>query len=145
MKLFLDVNVVLDVLTRREPWAHDSASVLSLVADGRAEGFIAANTVTTLHHLLRQHLGLPRGAEFLVSLLGFLRAAEVRHETLSTALSLGWDDFEDAVQAICAMEVECDYFVSHDPRTLRMTSLSVVSPGELLGLLDLDADQQVGR
>jgi hypothetical protein len=135
LKLFFDINVVLDVLVAREPWAADSAAVLSLPAQGRAEGFVGAHTVTTLHYLLRKHLGHGRAAESLVSLLGLVRAVSIGHETLLKALSLGWGDFEDAVQAICALEVECDYFISRDPRALRMTSLAVVSPGELVAIL----------
>ena len=57
MRLFLDINVVLDVLTRREPWWRDSAAVLSLLEADEVSGMIAAHSVTTLHYLCAKHLG----------------------------------------------------------------------------------------
>ncbi len=48
MKLFLETNVLLDVLAQREPWVHNSAALLSLVDTGKVQGFVAAHTITTL-------------------------------------------------------------------------------------------------
>ena len=58
MKVLLDTNVVLDVLANREPFVADSAAVLSLVEDRKAEGFVAAHSVTTLYYLLRREVGI---------------------------------------------------------------------------------------
>lgn len=87
MKLFFDLNVILDVLANREPWVHDSAAALSLVADGKAQGFIAAHSVTTLDYLLRKHVGAERAAATLIELLGILQVVAVDHERLLKALS----------------------------------------------------------
>ena len=57
MRLFIDTNVVLDVLTDREPWFKDSAAVLTLLDDPGFEGLVAAHTVTTLFYLASKHLG----------------------------------------------------------------------------------------
>jgi len=45
-RVFLDIDVILDVLTRREPWYDDSAQVRSLLDDDAFEGFVAAHSVT---------------------------------------------------------------------------------------------------
>lgn len=135
MRLFFDLNVVLDVLARRAPWYDHAAAALSLVEAGEAEGFIAAHTVTTLDYLLRKHVGRERASSALVDLLGLLNAVEVGHEVLLNALSLGWADFEDAVQAVCALTVNADFFLTRDPADFQALSLPVVTPSELLALL----------
>jgi len=56
VKLFIDTNVVLDVLAQREPWFDDSARLLAHIEQGSASGHIAAHTLTTLHYLLAKHL-----------------------------------------------------------------------------------------
>lgn len=54
MKLFLDTNVVLDVLARRAPWERDAATLFSLIEAGRANGFVAPHGLATIHYLLRK-------------------------------------------------------------------------------------------
>lgn len=134
MRLFIDLNVVLDVLTRREPWFEHSAAVLSLINGMDREGYVAAHSVTTLEYLLSKHQGRGRAAAALIDLLALVRAVDVGHETLLQALSLGWSDFEDAVQAVCALASNADYLVTRDPRGFPALSIPVVTPSELLAL-----------
>lgn len=137
MKLFLDANVVLDVLARRPPWVEDSAAVLSLVDAGVAEGLVAVHSVTTLDYLLRRHLGREEAATVLIDLLGLVRAVAVDHELLLKAYSLGWEDFEDAVQAVCALEAGADYLVTRNPDDFEPLTIPVVTPAELLATLSV--------
>ena len=132
MKLFLDINVVLDVLARREPWVTDSASVLSLVDTGSADGFVAAHTITTLHYLLSRHLGRERASAALVDLLDVVEVTPVDGDVIRKGLSLGWADFEDAIQAVCAMNAGVDYLVSRNTRDFAAISIPVATPAEIL-------------
>lgn len=132
MKLFLDTNVLLDVLAARKPWVEEAAAVLSLLEAGHARGFVAAHTITTLHYLLSKHLGRERAASALVDLLDLVEVAAVDDEAIRRALALGWTDFEDAVQAVCALRVEADYFVTRDPQDFSALSIPVGLPAEVL-------------
>jgi hypothetical protein len=66
-----------------------------------------------------------------VELLSIVRAVAVDHELLHKALALGWNDFEDGVQAICALEIQADYLVTRDPKPFAHLSIPVVRPSEL--------------
>lgn len=135
MKLLLDIDVIVDVLARRHPWVEDSGAVLSLLDGDQAHGFVAVHTITTIHYLLTRHLDRTKARAALVDLLGLVEVVPVSHAMILRALSLGWSDFEDAVQAICALEVEADYVVSRDPDDFESLSIPVVTPTELLNLI----------
>ncbi|MGI8842420.1 MAG: PIN domain-containing protein [Gemmatimonadaceae bacterium] len=135
MRLFFDLNVVLDVLARREPWFEQSAAVLSLVDKTAVEGYVAAHSVTTLNYLLSKYHGRERTPAALIDLLGFVRAVNVDHDRLLEALALGWSDFEDAVQAVCALGISADYLITRDPKGFPALSIPVVTPSELLAIL----------
>lgn len=126
---------MLDVLAHREPWFEHSAAVLSFVDEMEIEGYLAAHSVTTLSYLLAKHRGLERTAAALIDLLGLLRAVNVDHERLLQALSLGWRDFEDAVQAVCALSIDADYLITRDPKGFPALSIPVVTPSETLAVL----------
>ena len=134
-RVLLDVNVVLDVLADREPFADASTAVLSRVETGALEGFLAAHTITTLHFLLSQHLGKARTRRALTSLLGLVELVPVDEGRLRHALAFNWADFEDAVQAACAEKAEADYLVTRNKPDFRRSPVKAVTPAELLALL----------
>jgi len=130
LKLFLDTNVVLDVLAVRQPWAADASALLSLVDGETVKAFVAAHTVSTLDYMLAKSIGRRRANAALVDLVKLVRVAEVNHEIVLQALALGWKDFEDALQAVCAINVEADILVTRDPRDFLGLPIAVASPGE---------------
>jgi predicted nucleic acid-binding protein len=135
VRLFFDLNIVLDVLARREPWFEHSAAVLSLVDGTETEGYVAAQSITTLHYLLSKYHSRGKAAAALIDVLALVRVVSLDHQTLLKALSLGWSDFEDAVQAVCAAGAGANYLVTRDPRDFPGLSIPVVSPSEVLAIL----------
>ena len=134
-RVLVDVNVLLDVLADREPFAADSQAVLARIEAGELEGLVAAHTVTTLHYLLSKHLGKARSRKVLLDLLQLLRVVAVDEDRLRHALGLNWADFEDAVQAACAEKAEAEYVVTRDKRGFARSAVKPISPAELLVLL----------
>jgi len=76
--------------------------------------------------------------------LRLVRVVPGDHDMMLKALSLGWKDFEDAVQAVCALQVGADYVVSRDPDDFESFSIPVVSPSDLLALLGRGGEEPQG-
>jgi predicted nucleic acid-binding protein len=140
MRLFIDINVVLDVLANREPWVEDSGAVLSLLDDAEVEGLIAAHSVTTLYYLASRHLGHKPAVAALIDLLEHLSVTPLDEDILLRALSLGWDDVEDAVQGVSAQRANVDYIVTRNPSDFEAASIPVVTPKQFLATLASSAD-----
>jgi hypothetical protein len=51
IRVLVDINVVLDVLADREPFAEAPSAALGEIESGRVEGCLAAHAITTLHFL----------------------------------------------------------------------------------------------
>jgi len=134
-RVLLDINVVLDVLADREPFADEAAAVLAEVESGRLTGFVAAHTITTLHFLLTKHVGKGQAREVLTDLLHLVDLVPVDEDRIRHALAAKWPDFEDAVQAACAEKAEADYLVTRNKRDFRRSAVRPVTPAELLALL----------
>ena len=132
MRLFLDANVVLDVLAEREPHWKASARVLAEVEKRRATGLIAAHSVTTIYYLLSKHLNRRKARAAIVQLLNLVQTAPVNHDVLLQALSLGWDDFEDAVQAAAALNAKATHLITRNPRDFTGLTIPVLTPEELI-------------
>lgn len=136
MRWLVDVNVVLDVLADRPPWADHSAEVLARVERGDATGYLAAHSVTTLFYLLSSHLDRTVAREKIRLLLRLFEVVPVDEDRLLQALDFGLPDFEDAVQAACAVKEGVDTLVTRNVADFDGLDLEALSPVELLSRLD---------
>ena len=134
MRLFFDTNVILDVLANREPWIQESGAALSLLGQPDVEGFVAAHSVTTLFYLTSKYIGRARTVEVLLDLLEHVTVTPLDQDLLLRALSLGWKDVEDAVQAISAQRARADFLITRNPTDFPSSSVTVVTPRELLAI-----------
>lgn len=133
-RVLVDLNVVLDVLFRREPWYKEAAVLFSKIESGEHCGLLAAHSVTTLHYLAAKRLGRAKGRTLILDVLQLFEVVSVDGDRLRHALGLDWKDFEDAVQAACAEAGEADYIVTRDKKGFRAATVRVVAPGELVAL-----------
>jgi predicted nucleic acid-binding protein len=144
VRLFLDINVILDVLANREPWVADSATVLSLLESDEFEGIAAAQSIATLFYLTTKHLGRRQATTKLLDLLELVSVAPIDQETILKGLALGWSDFEDALQMLCAVAASADYLVTRNTRDFKSSSIPAVTPSELLAILQSEINEQEG-
>lgn len=135
MKLFLDINVILDVLAKRDPWFQDSAAILSLLETDEFDGIVAAHSITTLFYLASKHLGHRRATARLLDLLKLVSVSPVDQDTILRGLALGWSDFEDALQMLCADTAGADYLITRNPRDFESDSIPVITPAQLIAIL----------
>ena len=135
MKLLVDINVLVDVLLQREPWADSAAQLLTRVERGEASGFVAGHTLTTVHYIVSRARDRQSAAAAITDLLRFLGVVAVEKVDFNQALVLPIDDFEDAVQGAAALKIGADYVVSRDEAGFRALSIPSVNPGEILSLL----------
>ena len=97
--LLLDVNLILDVLLDRRPYADDASAVWAAVESGRARGVLSEHAVTTVHYLNDRGVAPRRAADTTEALLSVFEVAPVDAAILRTAAAMRWPDFEDAVTA----------------------------------------------
>ncbi len=135
LRVLVDVNVVLDVLARRQPYFEGSAQVWAAIETGRAEGLLAAHTVTTLHYLLKRHTDHARAVAVLTDVLGVFEVAPVDRHVLLAALALGGRDFEDAVQMAAAASAGATHIVTRNTPDFRRSPVAVLQPADLTALL----------
>jgi predicted nucleic acid-binding protein len=134
-KVLLDLNVILDVLQRRQPFFETSARVLALAEKGVIEGSMSAHSITTLFYLYAKAQSDAEARVAIADLLRFLSIASVGQQTIEQALALPYKDFEDAVQMVAAIHAGADYVVTRNIADFKMGPLPAIMPAELLALL----------
>jgi predicted nucleic acid-binding protein len=130
VKLLFDVNVVLDVLLDRKPFADASSEAWAAVERGDAVGLLSAHAVTTLHYLNAKAVGTRQAMETTEALLSVFEVAAIDDGVLRAAVALDWKDFEDAVTAAGARRAKCDALITRNPRDFKGAAVKVLTPAE---------------
>jgi predicted nucleic acid-binding protein len=135
LKLLVDINIGVDVVLARPPWIDEAALLLSAIELGRAEGYVAGHTITTIHFLVKREKGSQVAATAITDLLRIVRAVPLGDTDFQQALVLGLKDFEDAVQAAAALRIGADYLVTRNTSDFRGIPIPARTAGEILALL----------
>lgn len=136
-RLFLDTNVVIDLLADRKPYAHQASRLFTLAQKNHITIYVAAITITNIWYILRK-LKSPKEAQKLIEmLLPFVNLVQVDQNTIQQALRLKFNDFEDAVQEVSAQQVP-DLFalITRNKSDFKKSACKVFSPNEVLAIID---------
>ena len=135
MKVMLDLNVILDVVTNRPQWVAASAKVCTIAGGGRrAQAVVSPHAVTTVYYLARKHADkatAERAVDWLMALFGL---APCGRKEFRRARELPIEDFEDAVVAAGAESAACDYIVTRNISDFKGASVKAISPEDFCRL-----------
>lgn len=137
MKIFLDTNILLDVLVRREPFYEDSARIWSMAEAGQVAAYVSAISFNNTFYIIR-NLENRQKAEQAVKLMHhlFKHVVALDRRIIGGAVELAMDDFEDAIQLASALQCKAEYLITRDPRHFRTDAIRVISAGHFVKLME---------
>lgn len=133
MRVFFDTNVLLDVLLNREPFAADSGNAILRCEALGAEMFIAWHGLATAYYLLKRGRSEPEALAEVDRILAWAKVAAGTDAHARSARSLGFRDFEDALQATAAEACAADWIVTRNVADFSLSTVPAISPGAFLG------------
>ena len=132
MRAFIDTNVIVDVVAKREPFFADSQAVLALCATGDLKGVVSDLTFCNVAYVLRKALGSVQLRKGLRVLKNHLTVVPVGDAAITAALESETTDFEDAVQLEAARASQVDVIITRNVRHFNNSPIRVCTPSELL-------------
>lgn len=130
-RLFLDTNIVVDLLDRREPFCHDAVRLFTMAYHRQVQLIVSPMTFSTVSFLLHRH-----GSEGVRSLLSnfrqLSRVAASDERTVDDALASQFKDFEDAMQYYTALHAGADVIITRNGKDFTASKLPVMTATEYL-------------
>ena len=131
MKVFLDTNIVIDLLDKREPFYIDAIKLFTLAYQKEITLFVSPMTYATASYLLRKH-----GKEGMKRLLSnFRQLSQITtadEKVIDAALESSFNDYEDALQYYSALTRNVDVILTRNKKDFIPACIPVLSPEELL-------------
>ena len=132
-KIFLDANVCLDLLLRRENYIY-SKRIFERISSGEFRAFITPSIVHIVAYILPKYYDKSLIKNIVLDLLNHVQVIDCSHEITINAVNSQMTDIEDALQYYTAMHHKVDYFISLDKKLANsaIPILPVYSPEEFL-------------
>ena len=133
MRVFLDTNILLDIIEERQKFLIASANVFDLGVRKQIQLFASPLTFANCVYSARKNVGYQKALQGVNLLKQFVRATTMDDNQVSCALEDDVPDFEDRLQFESAMAAQCEVIVTRDKkRHFPHDRIPILSPEEFL-------------
>jgi predicted nucleic acid-binding protein len=132
VKVMLDLNILLDVVQRREPFYAASATVLSQAVEGPGLSCLPGHALTTLHYIVAKYADREQANTLVDWALAHLEIVPQDRALFVRARNLRFDDFEDAALASAAEAAGCKVILTRNVADFGASPVPAVTPEEFL-------------
>ena len=126
-KVFVDTNIVLDLLLMRKLFYQPAARLFSLADKKIIDVCISALTFTTVHYIMLKQIGDEKARKTLAKLRTLITLLPVNDKIIDQALISAFTDFEDAVQYYSAVSAGLPILLTRNIKDYQNTDISVMS------------------
>lgn len=134
--IFLDTNVIIDVLANREPFAEAASKLLNYGDKGKLSIYISALSYSNIYYILRKSCSHKEMMSLLRDLNAVSKTMDVTSAIIAQAIDSGMKDFEDAIQLNTALSnAKIQAIVTRDTSGFNSKEISVLTPEEALGII----------
>jgi hypothetical protein len=132
VRVFLDTNILLDIIEQRVPLFTDSQQILERCDALVCDVFLAGHGLATIFYLTERRSGNVTALASIRQIPGFAQVATLGDAEARAALGYGIADYEDSLQAAAAAACMADWLVTRDAAGFSGSPVPILSPEEFL-------------
>jgi len=132
IQIFLDTNVILDLLAKRSPFYDSIAKVATLADEKKIRLVSSPISFTTIEYVLSKYESSDSILNKLRKFKIICQVCEVNDETIEKALNSGFADFEDSVQYFSAIQSSCSIIITRNGKDFKNSSIPIMTAEEYL-------------
>ena len=133
--IFLDTNVVLDFLLKRQPFAQDAATIFELSKRKKLKMSVSSLSINNIDYVISKLDSRAKSRKIISQLIRLVDIQSAGKSTVEKAAQSEFKDFEDALQNYCAEEAKVSTIVTRNVKDYAKSDLSILTPSELLSVV----------
>jgi predicted nucleic acid-binding protein len=135
-KLFIDTNIVLDLLAKRDPFYESSAKLFSLADRNVIKLSVSSLTFANTNYVLSKLKSANEAKEILRKFKLLVHIVSLSEKIVDLALNdSAFKDFEDGLQYYSAIDSNQDIIITRNQKDFKSSLLSIMSAEEFLSSL----------
>jgi len=133
LKLFLDTNIIIDLLADRKPFSNSAYLIFKEAYLGKWKLYTSSNSILTAFYILEKQISSKQANSAIETIINRIEIQDLTKKEILLALKSKTDDVEDACQIECSNKVsQIDYIITRDKKGFKNSILDVLHPDELL-------------
>lgn len=136
-KIFIDSDVLLDILLVREPHFENSVSILELRAEYKVELYTSPSILLNVNYIAQKQHNKERALKGISEILKAVEVIDTSKEILTDCFNSKYKDVEDAVQYFTALKIgSLNYYITRNIKhfDFKKLNLPVLTPSQFLKL-----------
>jgi len=133
LKIFFDVNVLLDFFLERSPKQNHINAIFDELDNDRISGFVSISVIQACIFYLTQAKGTVVTRDIIHVILQKFELIEGKYEDVLSALNSSHSDIEDSIHYHTALRNQMDAILTSDKDFLKLSKpfIPVITPDEL--------------
>lgn len=131
-QLFVDTNIVLDLLAQRTEFFKEAQELFTRADLNKVQLTISALTFANTHYILSKHLKLEETRKILNKFKVFVNVAPVDDKIIELALASDFKDFEDAIQYYSALESKAQIIITRNKKDFKHAKIPIMTAKEYI-------------
>jgi len=133
-RVFVDTDIIIDLIQEREPFYQDAVILFSLMEEKKIAGHVSPLIFANLYYILRKGYSKQFAVQILTRLKALVRILSINEKTIELALSSGFKDFEDAIQYYSALEAKLKYLITRNKADYKKSGIIICTAKEYLSI-----------
>jgi len=134
-KLFIDTNVLIDLLGERQPYYVEIAEIITLIEKQRVKVSASSLSFVNAFYVLSKSARKAVLIDMLTRLRIVCEVSAIDEFIIDKSLHSDFSDFEDAVQYFSALHHKCDIFITRNKKDFKKSEIPIMTPSEFLASL----------
>ena len=131
-KVFVDTDIVLDLLSYREPFYTHSAYLFSEADQGKTKIYVSSLSFSNLNYILSKQYSADQSRKKLLKFKTLVTVLAVTDKVVELALSSDFKDFEDGLQYFTAIENNIKTLLTRNLKDYKTAEISVMTAEQFL-------------
>ncbi|MBZ0181024.1 MAG: PIN domain-containing protein [Melioribacteraceae bacterium] len=131
-KVFVDSDIILDLLAKREPHYLHAAKLFTLIDQQKVKGYTSPIVFANLHYLLRKNSSNSAALKSLRKLKTLINLLSVDERIIEQSLNSEFTDFEDAIQYFAAVNNGISIIITRNKADYKKGKIPIVTAEEFL-------------
>jgi len=133
-KVFVDTDIIYDLLAKRAPFYLAAARLFTLADEGKVQIFISALSLANIHYLLSKQTSEDEAKQILRKFKVLVNITPLNEKIIDLALNSEFTDFEDAIQYFSALQNEVELLLTRNLRDYKKAQISVLTAQDFINL-----------
>lgn len=131
-KVFVDTDIIYDLLAEREPYYQAAAKLFTRADEGKIQLYISALTIANIHYLLSKQLSEPEAKKILRKFRILVHIVPLNEKIIDLALNSDFPDFEDSIQYYCAIENEIGVLLTRNLKDYKKAQIVTMTAQDFI-------------